>query len=64
MVFALLVVADTLRESPDDGSCGPWNDERLENERVVEVEGPDSLILLCGQRLIDAGLPFTVEDAV
>lgn len=59
-IYALLVVADALRESPAEGSCGPWSDEMLA-DRVVEVEGPDDLIVLCGDRLIRAGLPFTVS---
>ena len=58
---ALVVAASALIESPDEGEVGPWRDDLLLRTRTIIVDGPDRLIELVGQRLIEAGQPFEVS---
>ena len=61
MRFALVVAADVVRDSRVGfGQIGPWHDGELERDRVVEVIGPQDLLLQVGEAFIDEGVGFEV----
>lgn len=60
MLRALLVAADALRESPENGEVGPWDDLELHANHRIEVSGSDRLVELVALRLRENG--FGIQD--
>lgn len=58
---ALVTAVDAARESEFDGDIGPWDDEELRTESVIEVNGPDEFTTLIADRFITNAIGFEVE---
>ena len=59
---ALVVAGDVAREGTADFDLGPWDDQELRSEGVIELSGGDDVVELVVNRWIDAGIGFEYAD--
>lgn len=59
---ALVLAGDVARESDLAFDVGPWDDQELRAEGVIEIVGPDEAAEAVVNRWIDADLGFEVAE--
>jgi hypothetical protein len=59
---ALVLAGDVARESDLEFDLGPWDDQELRSQGVIEIVGPDEAAEAVTSRWIDADLGFEVAE--
>ena len=56
---ALIIAAEVGREDTGhEFDVGPWDDEELRSQKLIEINGPDEVAVLITGRWIDVDLGF------